>query len=292
MAIARQCNTAGIIRSPFFRSLHDAQNTRDRRRLSALVASATAILLAQERVDPDINAKIRKEGQDNSKILRTLHYLTDVYGPRLTGSPNLKAAGEWAIKEMASWGFVNGRLEPWDFGRPGWTNELAVGAIVSPVKDKLEFEVLAWTPGTDGTVKAKAFNLILPDQPTKDELEDVPRERQGAGQGRHRPRRPIAAGAGQPRAAGEAHARRSGARPLQRAARRAAAATDAAGAAAASAGAARRRDAGRRASTRASTSSCSRTRSSCGSTTPRASTGRSARSRTTPTTSPRSCRRS
>ena len=57
-----------------------------------------------------------------------MHYLTDVYGPRLTGSPNLKAAGEWAIKEMASWGFVNGRLEPWDFGRPGWVNELAVGA--------------------------------------------------------------------------------------------------------------------------------------------------------------------
>jgi hypothetical protein len=124
-----------------------------------------------ERIDADINAKIRKEAQDNSKILRTMHYLTDVYGPRLTGSPNLKAAGEWAIKEMASWGFTNGRLEPWDFGRPGWGNDVAIGSIVSPVKDKLEFEVLSWTPSTDGTVKAKAFNLITPDQPTKDELE-------------------------------------------------------------------------------------------------------------------------
>jgi hypothetical protein len=126
---------------------------------------------AQERVDAEINAKIRKEAQDNSKIMRTMHYLTDVYGPRLTGSPNLKAAGEWAIKEMASWGFVNGRLEPWDFARPGWTNDVAIGAIVSPVRDKLEFEVLAWTPSTDGTVKAKAVNIVLPTQPTKDELE-------------------------------------------------------------------------------------------------------------------------
>jgi len=143
--------------------------------LSALVASASppyfAQERAQERVDSDINAKIRKEAQDNSKVLRTMHYLTDVYGPRLTGSPNLKAAGEWAVKEMASWGFTNGHLEPWDFARPGWTNDVAIGATVSPFKDKLEFEVLAWTPSTDGTVKAKAVNIITPDQPTKEELE-------------------------------------------------------------------------------------------------------------------------
>jgi carboxypeptidase Q len=143
--------------------------------LSTVVVSATppyfAQEQAQERIDADINAKIRKEAQDNSKILRTLHYLTDVYGPRLTGSPNLKAAGEWAIREMASWGFANGRLEPWDFARPGWTNEIAIGAILSPVRDKLEFEVLAWTPGTDGTVKARAFNLVTPEQPLKEELE-------------------------------------------------------------------------------------------------------------------------
>ena len=139
--------------------------------LSFLVVFTGPTFLAQERIDADINARIRTEGQDNSKILWTMHYLTDVYGPRLTGSPNLKAAGEWAVKEMASWGFTNGHLEPWDFGRPGWTNDVAVGAIVSPVKDKLEFEVLAWTPGTDGTVRAKAFNFIPPDRPTKEELE-------------------------------------------------------------------------------------------------------------------------
>ena len=137
----------------------------------ALAVATAPPFAAQERVDAEINAKIRKEGQDNSKIMRTMHYFTDVYGPRLTGSPNLKAAGEWAIKEMASWGFENGRLEPWDFARPGWSNDVAIGAIVSPVKDKLEFEVLAWTPGTQGTVKAGAFNLIAPDRPTKDELE-------------------------------------------------------------------------------------------------------------------------
>ena len=50
-------------------------------------------------------------------------YLTDVHGPRLTGSPNIRAAGEWAVKEMQSWGLANARLESWGpFGR-GWTND-------------------------------------------------------------------------------------------------------------------------------------------------------------------------
>ena len=119
----------------------------------------------------DINAKIRKEGTENSQIMRTMHFLTDVHGPRLTGSPNLKAAGEWAIKQMTAWGFENGHLEPWDFGHPGWANERFSGFINSPVKDTLTCEVLAWTPGTNGTVTAKAHHMILPEKPTKEDLD-------------------------------------------------------------------------------------------------------------------------
>ncbi len=118
----------------------------------------------------DINAKIRKEGLENSQIMRTMHYLADVYGPRLTGSPNLKAAGEWAIKQMSAWGFENGRLEPWDFGHPGWLNERMTAHIVSPVKEPLVCEVLAWTPSTNGTVKAQAFQMIWPDKPNKEKF--------------------------------------------------------------------------------------------------------------------------
>ena len=118
----------------------------------------------------DINAKIRKEGSENSQIMRTMHYLTDVYGPRLTGSPNLKAAGEWAIKQMGAWGFENGHLEPWDFGHPGWLNERMTAHIVSPVKEPLVCEVLAWTPSTNGTVKAQAFQMIWPDKPNQEQF--------------------------------------------------------------------------------------------------------------------------
>jgi hypothetical protein len=65
---------------------------------AGMVVLAALPFAAQERTSPDataINAKIRQEGMDHSQIMHTLHYLSDVYGPRLTGSPNHKAAAEW-----------------------------------------------------------------------------------------------------------------------------------------------------------------------------------------------------
>ena len=135
-----------------------------------LVAAAATLPFAAERIDADLNARIRDEGMNRSQVMRTLHFLADVYGPRVTGSPSLKAAGEWAVKTMEGWGMKNAHLEPWAFGHPGWVNELAWGAITAPVKDMLVLEVLAWSPGTKGPVKGTAINLVIPDQPTPEEL--------------------------------------------------------------------------------------------------------------------------
>jgi len=126
--------------------------------------------LGGEPVNDEVNARIRKEGREHSQILRTMHYLTDVYGPRLTGSPNHKTAAEWAIKQMTEWGLTNGRLEPWDFGHSGWLNERFSGFIVSPVKDSLVGEVLAWTPSTNGVVTADAVQIVPPDRPTQEDM--------------------------------------------------------------------------------------------------------------------------
>ena len=89
--------------------------------------------------------------------MRTMHFFSDVYGPRLTGSPNHKAAAEWAVKQMTAWGFENAHLEPWDFGHPGWLNERLTAHLISPVKDPLVCEALAWTPGTNGRSRRKPF---------------------------------------------------------------------------------------------------------------------------------------
>jgi len=136
-----------------------------------LLQSVSAVRAQTVENQADIFARIRKEEMENSQIMRTLHYFTDVYGPRLTGSPNLLAAGNWAVSEMTKWGFDNAHLEPWDFGHPGWVNVRASGFITAPVQDSLVFEVLAWTPGTKGKkgVKGQAFQLVIPTTPAPTE---------------------------------------------------------------------------------------------------------------------------
>jgi hypothetical protein len=130
-----------------------------------LVVAAPDAQVGSERIDQEVNARIRTEGMDNSQIMKTMHYLTDVYGPRLSGSPNYANAAKWAVQQMETWGLRNGRLEPFDFGREGWLNEKASGHILSPVKDNLVFEVLAWTPSTNGTVTGPAVHIVPPQGP-------------------------------------------------------------------------------------------------------------------------------
>ena len=133
----------------------------------AVVLAAFAGVAAEERVDQDMFWKFRQEGTNNSKVLQTLHMFTDVYGPRLTGSPNLKAAGEWAIEQMHTWGLKQGHLEAWDFNRAGWSNERLTAHLVSPVKDALVVEALSWTPGTNGVARGQAMQITLPQRPTR-----------------------------------------------------------------------------------------------------------------------------
>jgi hypothetical protein len=136
----------------------------------SLLVVVAVPLAAQSSGDADVLARIREEANTRSQILRSVHVLSDLYGPRLTGSPSLKAAGEWAIAAMQSWGLTNARLEPWNWGRDGWVNERFSAHIVSPVKDSLVGEVLAWTPGTNGVVTAPAFHLRIPERPTAEQL--------------------------------------------------------------------------------------------------------------------------
>jgi carboxypeptidase Q len=130
-----------------------------------LALSLLLPLVAQERVDLATDAKMRSEELENSRIMHTLHMLTDVYGPRVTGTPNHEMAAKWAISQMTEWGMQNGHLEPWDFGHPGWLNQSASGHIVSPVRENIKFEVLAWTPSTNGRVEASAIQIEPPQGP-------------------------------------------------------------------------------------------------------------------------------
>src|SRR5205814_3820088 len=143
------------------------------RRALAICLTATLLWLplrAQSRSDKDLLERIRREEATNSQIMKTMHMFTDVYGPRLTGSPNHKAAAEWAIRQMTAWGLSNAHLEPWDFGHVGWLNERLTAHMISPIKDVLTCEVLSWTPSTRGPVRAKAYQMILPERPSQEQL--------------------------------------------------------------------------------------------------------------------------
>ena len=136
--------------------------------------SAFGQVASTEAIDTQTNWEIRREATTNSHVLETLHHLTDVYGPRLSGSPNLEAAGRWAVAQMEAWGLSGGALEPFDFGHPGWLNERLSAHLVAPVKDSLVAEALAWTPGTDGVVRGEVYHMTFPrmgSTPSSPELE-------------------------------------------------------------------------------------------------------------------------
>jgi carboxypeptidase Q len=135
-----------------------------------LIISLLSLPVVAQNGSGDMLSRIRSEAMERSQIMKTMHMFTDVYGPRLTGSPNHKAAADWAVKQMTSWGLENAHLEPWDFKHPGWLNERLTAHLISPVKDPLVCEVLAWTPSTKGTVQASAYQLILPERPSQEQL--------------------------------------------------------------------------------------------------------------------------
>ena len=94
-------------------------------------------------------AAIRDEGLNHSQVMQTLSYLSDVIGPRLTGSPNLKRANEWTRDTMTSWGLTNAHLEAWGpFGR-GWSLKRYSAQVIEPQQIALISYPNAWSPGFD-----------------------------------------------------------------------------------------------------------------------------------------------
>ena len=98
-----------------------------------------------ERVDYDAIYKIKDEGFQRSKVMEIVSWLTDVYGPRLTNSPGFRKAGDWAVKEMTSWGLSNVKLEPFPFGR-GWSNDRFSMTATTPGGS---FPVIGMSDGVD-----------------------------------------------------------------------------------------------------------------------------------------------
>lgn len=108
-----------------------------------------------EKVDLSIVEKIRDEGLKRSHIPDDVQYLTDVIGPRLTGSPAMKRANEWSAEKMCEYGLENVHLEAYEFGR-GWEEVSYFGRMTAPFIRPLHGRTLAWTGSTKGLQKGPA----------------------------------------------------------------------------------------------------------------------------------------
>jgi carboxypeptidase Q len=130
------------------------------KRTAVLWALLVSIAAAQapERVDGAMVARIRQEGLTRSQVMDHVGWLSDVYGPRVTGSPAFARASEWAVKTLSGWGLANVHTERFPFG-PGWTVERFSVHLVTPETQPLIGYPRAWTIGTPGPITAEVIAL-------------------------------------------------------------------------------------------------------------------------------------
>lgn len=136
--------------------------------LSLAVSPCAMAQSPVEKVDLEVMNKIKEEGLERSRVMESISYLTDVHGPRLTGSPLTKIAGEWTKNKFTEWGLENSHLESWGpFGR-GWTLEGSEVSLVEPHFTPLIAYPKAWSPSTPKTIRGEPIYL---DASTPEELE-------------------------------------------------------------------------------------------------------------------------
>jgi carboxypeptidase Q len=121
-----------------------------------LLAAPASALLAQEPVDHAMIERIRDEGLNRSQIGELAGHLTDVIGPRLTGSPGMARANAWTAERLREWRLTGVQVEPWgEFGR-GWEQVSYAGRVLTPFVQPLHAIPVAWTGSTPGSVTGPA----------------------------------------------------------------------------------------------------------------------------------------
>jgi len=127
-----------------------------------LALSSVIIASAADSVDLAVVQQIKTEAFEHSKVMDTLQNLTDVYGPRLTGSAEFKEAADWALKRLQEYGLENGHLEKWGpFGR-SWSLEKFSLEMTQPRYSLLAAWPLAWSANTNGSFAGEPIMAPIP----------------------------------------------------------------------------------------------------------------------------------
>jgi len=138
--------------------------------VSLLLAALPARALAGQQLTVDTTGvgALMDEGMNRSEAMRNLGYLTDVIGPRLTGSPATRLANDWTAKRFQDYGLTT-RLEQWNFGGT-WTRGPMWARLVVPRVHDLVAASWAWSPGTGGGGKPVRGPVARIDARTPDSL--------------------------------------------------------------------------------------------------------------------------
>ena len=126
-----------------------------------LAASAATFVVAQsDKLDYAMLGSIRDEGLNRSQVMDHISWLSDVYGPRLTGSPGIQQASEWTMKKFREWGLANAHQERWSFGK-GWSLVRFTAHLVEPQIQPLIGFPQEWSSGTKGPVTADVVRVQI-----------------------------------------------------------------------------------------------------------------------------------
>ena len=126
-----------------------------------LAAAAATFASAQsEKLDYAMLGRIRDEGLNRSQVMDHVSWLSDVYGPRLTGSPGIQQASEWTMKTFREWGLANVHQERWSFGK-GWSLVRFSAHLVEPQIQPLIGFPQEWSSGTKGPVTADIVRVQI-----------------------------------------------------------------------------------------------------------------------------------
>ena len=112
---------------------------------------AIVLTFAQEKPDLVTVVKIRHEGFKHSQVMKLVGYLSDVIGPRPTGSPEVMRAYKWTAGKFKEWGCENVNLEPFEFGI-GWTPRYVSTHLLEPHYAPLIAISVEWGSSTNGKI--------------------------------------------------------------------------------------------------------------------------------------------
>jgi hypothetical protein len=127
----------------------------------AVVIGAGIFAGAQsEKLDYATMGRIRDEGMNRSQVMDHISWLSDVYGPRLTGSPAIQQASDWAMKKFTEWGLANVHQERWKFGK-GWSLVRFNATLLEPQVQPIIGFPQEWSPATKGTVTADVIRVQI-----------------------------------------------------------------------------------------------------------------------------------